>query len=96
MFCAHKHVFGGAEGVAPGLVFGGSEDVMSHFLVLRSRTRFRQCGGRRVPFSSFALPDSFSAIPRTHCDGTICLIVTYLINSIYFLLIPSLHDIYRK
>jgi hypothetical protein len=52
MFCAHWHVFGGAEGVG------------SHFHVLRSRTRFRRYRGRRVPFSCFALPDSFSAIPR--------------------------------
>jgi hypothetical protein len=48
----------------PILVFSGSEDVGSCFHVLRSRTRFWRCGGRRVHFSCFALPHSFSAIPR--------------------------------
>jgi hypothetical protein len=49
---------------APGLVFGGTEGVGSRFHVLRSRTRFRRYRGRRVPFSCFALPDSFSWVPR--------------------------------
>jgi hypothetical protein len=49
---------------APRLVFGGIEGVVSHFHVMRSLTRFRQSRGRRVLFSCFALPDSFSAIPR--------------------------------
>jgi hypothetical protein len=49
---------------APGLVFGGSEGVGSRFHVLRARTRFWLYGGRRVPFSCFAFPDSFSVIPR--------------------------------
>jgi hypothetical protein len=49
---------------APGLVFGGNECVGSRFLVLRAQTHFRQYRGRRVPFSFFAHPDSFSAIPR--------------------------------
>jgi hypothetical protein len=49
---------------APGLVFGGTEGVGSRFHVLRSRTHFRRYRGRRVPFSCFALPDSFSAVPR--------------------------------
>jgi hypothetical protein len=31
---------------------------------LRSRTNFRRYQGRRVPFSCFALPDSFSEVPR--------------------------------
>jgi hypothetical protein len=48
---------------APGLIFGGTEDVPSHFHVLRARTRFRRYRGRRVPFSCFAPPDSFSAAP---------------------------------
>jgi hypothetical protein len=39
----------------PGLIFGGTEGAVSRFHVLRCRTRF----GRRVPFSCFALPDSF-------------------------------------
>jgi hypothetical protein len=50
---------------APGLVFGGTEGVGSRIHVLRSRTRFRRYRGRRVPFSYFVLPDSFSAVPRT-------------------------------
>jgi hypothetical protein len=53
MFCTPEHVFGGAEGVG------------SRFHILRSRTRFRRFRGRRVPFSCFALPDSFSAVLRT-------------------------------
>jgi hypothetical protein len=48
---------------APGLVFGGAECVGSRFHVLRSRTPFRRCRVRRVPFSCFALPDTFSAVP---------------------------------
>jgi hypothetical protein len=49
---------------APGLVFGRTEGVRSHFHVLRSRTHFLRYRGRRVPFSYFARPDSFSAVPR--------------------------------
>jgi hypothetical protein len=48
----------------PGLIFGCTEVVGSRFRVLHSRTLFRRCGGRRVPFSCFALPDSFWAVPR--------------------------------
>jgi hypothetical protein len=48
----------------PGLVFGGTEGVGSRFHVLRSRTRFQRNRWRRVPFSFFACPDSFSAVPR--------------------------------
>jgi hypothetical protein len=48
----------------PGHVFGGAEGVRSHFHVLRFRTHFRRFRGRRVPFSCFALPDTFSAVPR--------------------------------
>jgi hypothetical protein len=47
-----------------GLIFGDTEDVGSRFHVLRARTRFRRYRGRRVPFSCFALPDSFSVVPR--------------------------------
>jgi hypothetical protein len=50
MFCALRRVFGGAECVG------------SRFNVLRSRNRFRRYRGRRVPFSYFARPDSFSAV----------------------------------
>jgi hypothetical protein len=48
---------------APGLVFGGTEGVESRFHVLCARNRFRRYLGRRVPLTSFALPDSFSAVP---------------------------------
>jgi hypothetical protein len=49
---------------APGHVFGGTEGVGSCFHVLRSRIHFRRYRERRVPFSCFALPDSFSTVPR--------------------------------
>jgi hypothetical protein len=49
---------------APALIFGGTEGIGSHFHVLCSLTRFRRYGGRRVPFSCFTVPDSFSAVPR--------------------------------
>jgi hypothetical protein len=49
---------------APGLIFGGTEGVKSRFLVLRSRTRFLRYRRRRFPFSCFALPTAFSAVPR--------------------------------
>jgi hypothetical protein len=47
------------------LVFDGNESVGSHFHVFLSRTCFRRCRGCRVPFSCFALPHSFSAVPWT-------------------------------
>jgi hypothetical protein len=47
-----------------GFVFGGTEGVMFGFQDLCSRTHFRLCRVRRVPFSCFALSNSFSAIPR--------------------------------
>jgi hypothetical protein len=49
---------------APGLIFYGTEGVSSRFHVLCARTRFRRYRGRRVRFSCFALPNSFSAISR--------------------------------
>jgi hypothetical protein len=49
---------------APGDIFGSTEGVGSCFHILRSRTRFRWYRGRRVPFSCFARPESFSAVPR--------------------------------
>jgi hypothetical protein len=49
---------------APGLIFGGTKGVGSRFLVLHSRTHFWRYLRRRVPFSCFALPKSFSAVPR--------------------------------
>jgi hypothetical protein len=52
MFCAPRRVFGGTEGVE------------SRFHVLRACIRFRPYRGRQVPFSCFARPNMFSAIPR--------------------------------
>jgi hypothetical protein len=49
---------------APGLVFGGTVGFLSRFHVLRTRTHFERYQGRHVPFSCFALPDSFSAVQR--------------------------------
>jgi hypothetical protein len=49
---------------APGLIFGGTAVIGSRFHVLRARTRFRRYRGCRLRFSSFALPDSFSAVAR--------------------------------
>jgi hypothetical protein len=48
----------------PEHVFDGTEGVGSHFHVLPSQTHFRRCRVRRVTFSSFARPNSFSAVPR--------------------------------
>jgi hypothetical protein len=49
---------------APELIFGGTDGIRSRYHVLRTLTRFRRCGGRRVPFSCFALLDTFSVVPR--------------------------------
>jgi hypothetical protein len=49
---------------APGLVFGGTNGIGSHFHVFRSRTHFPRYRRRRVRFSWFALQDSISAVPR--------------------------------
>jgi hypothetical protein len=49
---------------APGLVFGGTEGVGFCFYVLRTRTHFLWYRRRRVPFTCFASPHSFSAVPR--------------------------------
>jgi hypothetical protein len=46
----------------PKLILGCTESVGSNFHILRSRTRIRRNRGRRVPFSCFALPNSFSAV----------------------------------
>jgi hypothetical protein len=50
---------------SPGLVFGSTAGIMSHFYFLHARTRFRRYRWRRVPFSYFARPDSFSAVSRS-------------------------------
>jgi hypothetical protein len=69
MFCTPGHVFGDADRVGSrfhilraGLIFGDPEGVSSHFHILRARTRFRRYRERQLPFSCFALPDSFSAV----------------------------------
>jgi hypothetical protein len=49
---------------APGYIFGGAKGVGSRFHVLRSWTHYRRYRGRRIPFSCFALPDSFSTLRR--------------------------------
>jgi hypothetical protein len=49
---------------APRLILSGTERAGSRFHVLRSRTHFGLYRGCRVPFSSFALPESFRAVPR--------------------------------
>jgi hypothetical protein len=45
------------------LFSGNTEGVESCFHVLLSRTHFRRYRGRLVPFSCFALPDPFLAVP---------------------------------
>jgi hypothetical protein len=71
MFFATELVFSGTEAsgpvfmfCVPGLVCGGRGGVGFSFHVLRSRIHFRRYRGRRVPFSYFTLPGSFSAVPR--------------------------------
>jgi hypothetical protein len=49
---------------APEFVFSGTEGIGSRFHVLRARTRFWRYRGRSVPFSCFALPDSYSTVLR--------------------------------
>jgi hypothetical protein len=58
---------------AAGQIFNGTEGSMSHFNVLRARTRFhvtrawtrfRPYRGRRVMFSCYARLDSFSGVTR--------------------------------
>jgi hypothetical protein len=48
-----------------GLVFGGTEGVLSRFYVFRSRTHFWRYRGRPIPFSYFPLPDMFLTVPKT-------------------------------
>jgi hypothetical protein len=57
---------------APGLVFGGTVGVGYRYHVLSSQTRFRRCRVRRVPYSCFALSDSFSAVPRASGPVFMC------------------------
>jgi hypothetical protein len=73
IFCDPGLAFDGTEGAGPrfhvlrsrnrlGLYQG--RRVVSHFHVLSSQTRFLRYRGRRVPFSCFALLDSFLAEQR--------------------------------
>jgi hypothetical protein len=83
--------------LAPGLVFCGAECVGSHFHVLCSRTSFRRYRGRRDPFSCFALPDSFSAVPWV--SGTVFMFCapglifggTVGVRSLFHILRPRTH-----
>jgi hypothetical protein len=63
---------------ASGLIFDGTEGVGFRFHVLRSRTRFPRYLGRRVPFSCFGLPDSFSAIPRASHSVFMCFAIGHV------------------
>jgi hypothetical protein len=72
LFCAPELIFDVTEEVgsrfqvcAPELVLRGTEGVGSRFHVLRYWTHFRWYRRRRVPFSCFALQNSFSTIPWT-------------------------------
>jgi hypothetical protein len=49
---------------ATGLLLYGTEGLRSRFNFLRSRTRFGRYRERWVAFTYFALPNSFSTIPR--------------------------------
>jgi hypothetical protein len=49
---------------APGIIFGGTEGVRSHFHVLCYQTHFRRYQERHVSFSCFALPNPFSTVLR--------------------------------
>jgi hypothetical protein len=73
---------------APELIFNGAEGVGSRYHILRSRTRFRRCGGRRVPFSGFALPESFSAILRATYPIFYC---TEVVGSRFHILCSRTH-----
>jgi hypothetical protein len=71
MFCASRLVFGDIEGV--GSLFQVLR-AQTHFrryrvrrvnfYVLRAHTHFRQYQERQFPFSTFARPNSFLAVPR--------------------------------
>jgi hypothetical protein len=49
---------------APALIFDGIEGIGMCYNIFRFRTYFGWYWGRRFQFSSFALLDSFSAVPR--------------------------------
>jgi hypothetical protein len=71
MFCATELIFGGTEGVGSRFHvlcsrtrFRRCRVCRVPFYVFRSWTRFRRYRGNQILFSCFALPDSFSAVPR--------------------------------
>jgi hypothetical protein len=71
-FCAPGLVFGGTAGIGSRFHFLRSRtrfdraaSIGSCFHVLRASTRFQRYRGRRLRFSCFALPDSFSAVVRS-------------------------------
>jgi hypothetical protein len=71
MFCAPELSTGGTAGVmyhfkfcATELVFDDTEGVGARFHVLRYQTLFGRYRGRRGLFLSFALSDTFLAVPR--------------------------------
>jgi hypothetical protein len=71
IFYAIGLIFDCSEGVGslfmfcvPALIFSCTAGIRSRFHILHFWTHFPQYRGRRVPFSYFARPDSFSALPR--------------------------------
>jgi hypothetical protein len=66
---------------ATGLVFGGTEGVRFCFHVLRVCTSFLRYRGRRVPFSCFARPHSFSTVPRAS-GPFYCLALPHLFSAV--------------
>jgi hypothetical protein len=74
MFCPPGLIFDGTEGVGSRshvlrsrTHFRRYRGRRTRFHVLRARTHFRRYQWRRVPFSCFALPKSFPAVPRASC-----------------------------
>jgi hypothetical protein len=60
MFCAPEHIFSGTEVVRSRFHVLPARTRFNDF---RSRTSFQRYGECRVPFSCFALTDSFSTVP---------------------------------
>jgi hypothetical protein len=80
----------------PRLIFGGTDGVGSRFHVLRVRTHFWRYLRRRVPFSCFAFPDSFSAVSRASgpvfkfCDPVLIFDGTRASGPIFIFCAPGL------
>jgi hypothetical protein len=76
---------------AVGLVLGCTKGIGSHFF-LRPRTRLGLFRGRRVPFLSFAILNSFWAVPRTPgpifmlCDPELIWVCTKGVESYFHVL----------